>query len=345
MSAPLEISLKEIKSITNNFDKANFIGEGFLGEIYKGRLSLSGELADVSVRGLDNSSRLQELVDVDVAVRRLDNSFRLQELAFEKEISILSRHKHKNMVSIVGFCYEDNEMLIINERVARGSLRRRLSDPELTWTRRLRISVGAVCALSYLHKFNIIHHNINTNTILVDEKWEAKISGFEYSITIPARDLDLAYEKLGIGIYKSDVFSIGVVLFELLCGEKAFTSEDNSGFQASIAMFNYENRTLNNLVDPDLFSQMDPLSFKIFSDTAYSCLNNQRSPPTMDEVLKRLERALKVQQMRDNNEHSAVPVERTIPDHLKLKVTHLFVLAIVLVCSCFCTRTTAINAL
>ncbi|XP_076936797.1 uncharacterized protein LOC143604099 [Bidens hawaiensis] len=301
MSAPLEIPLKEIKSVTNNFDDANFIGEGFLGKIYKGRLSLSSEL-------------------VDVAVRRLDNSFRLQELAFEKEISILSRLKHKNMVSIVGFCYEDNEMLIINERVARGSLRRRLSDQELTWTRRLQISVGAVRALSYLHNSSIIHHSINTNTILVDENWEAKISGFEYSMTIPAGDLDLAYEKLGIGIYKSDVFSIGIVLFELLCGKKAFVSEDNNRFQTSLAIFNYENRTVNDLVDPDLFSQMDPLSFKIFSETAYSCLNNQRSPPTMDEVLKRLERALKVQQRHENNETSTVNVERTIPDHLSLKL-------------------------
>ncbi|XP_076928907.1 receptor-like protein kinase ANXUR2 [Bidens hawaiensis] len=245
MSAPLNIPLKEIEAVTNNFDDTNFIGAGFLGKIYKGQLPLE--------RGL-----------VDVAVWRLDHSFWLQELAFEKEISILSRFKHMNMVSIVGFCYEDNEMLIINERVSRGSLSRHLSDRELTWMRRLQISVGVVRALSYLHNFSIIHHNININAIFLDQNWEAKISGFEYSMRISAGNLDLAYEKLGMGTYKSDMFSMGIVLFELLCGKETFVSKEDNSFQASSAIFHYENRELHKFVDPDLFSQMDPLSFNIF---------------------------------------------------------------------------------
>ncbi|XP_076908964.1 uncharacterized protein LOC143566061 [Bidens hawaiensis] len=303
MSAPLNIPLKEIEAVTNSFDDANFIGEGFLGKIYKGQLPLEGGL-------------------VDVAVRRLDHSFWLQELAFEKEISILSRLKHRNMVSIVGFCYENNEMLIINERVARGSLSRRLSDRQLTWMRRLQISIGVVRALSYLHNFGIVHHNININAILLDENWEAKISGFEYSMTIPARNLDLAYEKLGMGTYKSDAFSMGIVLFELLCGREAFVSKEDNSFQASSAIFHYENRELHKFVDHDLFSQMDPLSFNVFSKTAYDCLVPWKAPPTMNEIFKRLERALKVQHMYENNEHSTVPL-RTIPDHLKLKLASL----------------------
>ncbi|XP_076911126.1 receptor-like protein kinase FERONIA [Bidens hawaiensis] len=282
MSAPLQIPLKEVEAVTNNFDDENFIGEGFLGKIYKGQLPLEGGL-------------------VDVAVRRLDNSLRLQEMAFDKEISILSRLKHENMVSIVGFCYENDEMLIINKRVARGSLRRYLRDPRLTWMRRLQISVGVVRALSYLHSFGIIHHNINSNSILLDENWEAKISGFEYSMTIPAGHLDLAYEKLGMGTYKSDVFSLGIVLFELLCGRETFLSKEDNSFQTSSATFHFENREFHKFVDPDLFSQMDQLSFNIFSRTAYNCLIKQREPPTMDEILKRLERALQVQLMYENN--------------------------------------------
>ncbi|KAJ0613277.1 putative protein kinase RLK-Pelle-L-LEC family [Helianthus annuus] len=309
MSAPLQFPLKDIELVTNNFDKENFIGEGFLGKIYEGQLSLSGEL-------------------VDVAVRRLDNSFRLQEIAFEKEISTLTRIEHPNVVSIVGFCYENDEMLIIQKRVARGSLSSYLSDPRLTWMRRLQISVGAVRALSYLHNdvghnFSVIHHNINCNSILLDENWEAKISGFEYSMTIPAGGLDLAYEKLGIGTYKSDVYSIGIVLFELLCGREAFISKDDKSFQSSLATFHYKNRKLHEFVDADLYSQMDQLSFKLFSKIAYTCLIDQRAPPTMNDVLKRLERALKVQKTQDNNDHSKVAVERTIPDHLNLKMKSL----------------------
>ncbi|KAI7731743.1 hypothetical protein M8C21_021485 [Ambrosia artemisiifolia] len=304
MSTLLNFPLKDIKSVTNNFDDESFIGEGFLGKIYGGQVSLSGELTDV-------------------AVRRLDNSFQLQELAFEKEISILSRLEHPNIVSIVGYCYENNEMLIVSKRVARGSLRWHLSDHNLTWMRRLQISIGVVFALSYLHNgaghnISVIHHNINCDSILLDEEWEAKISGFEYSMTIPATGLDLAYEKLGIGTYKSDVFSIGVVLFEILCGREAFVSKDTNSFQASLAIYHYEDGKLHKKVDPGLYNQMDQLSFKIFSETAYNCLIRHRAP-TMNEVLKRLERALKVQQMHDSNEDSTVTVQRTIPDHLKLK--------------------------
>ncbi|KAJ0638966.1 putative protein kinase RLK-Pelle-CrRLK1L-1 family [Helianthus annuus] len=201
-------------------------------------------------------------------------------MAFEKEISILSRLAHPNMVSVVGFCYENNEMLIVSKRVARGSLRWHLSDPRLTWMRRLQISVGAVRALSYLHNLSIIHYNINCDSILLDENWEAKISGFEYSMTIPGGKLDLAYEKLGVGTYKSDVFSIGIVLFELLCGREAF--KENKSFQASSAIFHYRNGKLHEFVDPNLYSRMDQLSFKIFSETAYGCLcwKSETSPIT-----------------------------------------------------------------
>ncbi|KAJ0735460.1 putative protein kinase RLK-Pelle-CrRLK1L-1 family [Helianthus annuus] len=282
MSTLRNFPLKDIKSVTNNF--ADVIGEGFLGKIYEGQLSLPGE-------------------SIDVAVRRLDHSFFLQEVAFDKEISILSRVEHPNIVSFVGFCYEENEMLIVSKRVVRGSLKWHLKDPKvLTWMRRLQISIGVVSALSYLHNnFSVIHHNINCDSILLDENWEAKISGFEYSMRIPAGGLDLAYEKLGIGTYKSDVFSVGVVLFELLCKREAFHSEDDNSFQASSAIFHYNNRKLHEFVDQDLYNQMDQLSFNIFSKTAYDCLIHQRAPPTMNEVLERLKRALKVQKMHENN--------------------------------------------
>ncbi|MFS8026605.1 putative protein kinase RLK-Pelle-LRR-I-1 family [Helianthus anomalus] len=282
MSAPLKFPLEDIKLVTKNFDEKNFIGEGFLGKIYEGQLSLFGELTDV-------------------AVRRLDNSLRLQEILFDKEISILTRHQHPNIVSIVGYSYENDEMLIISKRVANGSLSRHLTSPALTWMQRLQISIGAVRALSYLHKHSIIHHNINSDSILLDENWEAKISGFEFSMSIPTGSLDLVYEKLGIRTYKSDVFSIGIVLFELLCGREAFISKEDNSFQAPLAIFHYENRTLKNLVDPDLFKQMDQLSFNIFSKVAYKCLVDQKAPPRMNEVQERLEKALRVQQMHENN--------------------------------------------
>ncbi|XP_071719515.1 receptor-like protein kinase FERONIA [Rutidosis leptorrhynchoides] len=304
MSTPLNIPLTDIESVTNKFSEANFIGEGILGKIYEGKLSVSGEL-------------------IDVAVRRLDHSFWLQDIAFDKEISILSSLKHDNLVSNVGFCNEKDEMVIINKREARGSLIRHLNNSNLTWMKRLKISIGVASVLNYLHNDlkhkSVVHHNVNSTSILLDEKWEAKLSGFEYSMTIPAaRDLDVAYEKLGIGTYKSDVFSFGIVLFEILCGEKAFAGNDDGSFQASTARFQYENGKLHEFVDPDLWKQMDQLSFKIFSETAYYCLKDPRSCPNISTVLKRLEKALEFQRNHENPEGSRIAVER-IPSRLMSK--------------------------
>nr|GEY90247.1 protein kinase-like domain-containing protein [Tanacetum cinerariifolium] len=217
----------------------NIVGKGLLGKIYEGQLSLSGK-------------------SIDVAVRRLDHSFWLQEIAFDKEITMLSSLKHDNLVSLVGICEENSEMIIINERETHGSL---------------------------------------------DEKWEAKLSGFEYSMTIPIEHLDLAYEKLRFRTYKSHVLSFGIVLFEILCGTEAFISTENNKFQAPLAIFQFEGRKLHELVDPDLFKQMDPQSFNIFSKTAYYCLKERHTPININQVLTRLKRALKLQEQYESDEH------------------------------------------
>ncbi|GKD35796.1 kinase-like domain-containing protein [Tanacetum coccineum] len=300
-STPLQVPYTEIKSVTNNFSDESVIGEGFLGKIYGGELSLSGEV-------------------IDVAFRRLDHSFWLQDIAFDKEFSMLSRLSHKNLVSNVGFCIENDEIIIINKREARGSLNRHLSGTTLNWMKRLEISIGVASALSYLHNYSVIHHNVTSASILLDEKWEAKLSGFEYSMTIPAQDRDLAYEKLGIGNYKSDVFSFGVLLFEILCGREAFISTENNKFEAPLAIFQFEGRKLHELVDPDLFKQMDPQSFNIFSETAYYCLKERRAPISMNQVLTTLKRALKLQEQYENDEHSTVVRKGPSSNNLKLKV-------------------------
>ncbi|PWA69509.1 serine/threonine-protein kinase, active site protein [Artemisia annua] len=308
-STTLKVPLTEVKSITKDFTEANLIGKGLLGKIYEGQLSLSGK-------------------SIDVAVRRLDHSFWLQDVAFDKEITMLSGLKHDNLVSLVGICEENGEMIIINKRETRGSLSRHLSGLTLNWIKRLQISVGVASALSYLHDnttrgYSVLHHNVNTTSILLDEKWEAKLSGFEYSMTIPIEHLDLAYEKLGIGTYKSDVFSFGIVLFEILCGTKAFISTENNKFQASLAMFHFEGRKLHELVDPDLFKQMDPQSFNIFSETAYYCLKGRQAPINMNQVLTRLKRALKLQEQYDNDEHSTVVRKGPSSNNLKLKAKNI----------------------
>ncbi|GJW44168.1 putative serine/threonine/dual specificity protein kinase, catalytic domain-containing protein [Tanacetum coccineum] len=97
--------------------------------------------------------------------------------------------------------------------------------------------------------YSVIHHNVNSNTILLDENWEAKLSGFEFCMVIQEGHVDPAYERIGVGSYKSDAFSFGIVLFEILCGMKAFVSKDGDNtFQAPLAIFQYEDRKLHKLV-------------------------------------------------------------------------------------------------
>ncbi|GJT09720.1 kinase-like domain-containing protein [Tanacetum coccineum] len=289
-SAPVQFSYQEIVSVTNNFDDVNVIGKGGLGKVYKAKVSQSGE-------------------PVDVAVRRIDHSYWLQDNAFAKEIEILSKLKHKNLISLVGFCDENDEILVINKHAANASLFEHLSDPTLTWMRRLKISAGVASALKYMHNHSVIHHNVSSTTILLDENWEAKLSGFEFCMVIQEGHLDPAYERIGVGSYKSDTFSFGIVLFQILCGMKAFLSKDGT-FQAPLAIFQYEDRKLHKLVDQDLYKQMDPQSFNIFSAVAYDCLKERRAPPNMNQVLQRLEKALNFQEKYENHEHSSTVVRK-----------------------------------
>ncbi|GKF48488.1 kinase-like domain-containing protein, partial [Tanacetum coccineum] len=158
---PVKFSYKEIASITRDFN--DVVEEDVLGKVYKATLSQSGE-------------------SVNVVVRRVDHSYWMQDFAYDKEVRMLSTLKHKNLVSLVGYCKDNNEMFVVNKDEARGSLYKYLNDPiKLTWMRRLKISVGVASALNYMHdhegrNYSVMHRNVNSDTILIDENWEAKLS-------------------------------------------------------------------------------------------------------------------------------------------------------------------------
>nr|GEX89447.1 protein kinase-like domain-containing protein [Tanacetum cinerariifolium] len=172
--AHLRVPLENILSATNNFAEENVIGEGGFVKTYKGHLLWSNELIDITVR------RLHKERDDD------------DEQQFWMEVSMLSRLKHKNLVSIVGFCEENEEKIIINKNETRGRLDNYLSDASLlTWVQRLEICVGLANGLSYIHydeqrEFCIIHRNIHSGSILLNDDWEPKFSQFERCMKIEA---------------------------------------------------------------------------------------------------------------------------------------------------------------
>nr|GEW75914.1 protein kinase-like domain, phloem protein 2-like protein [Tanacetum cinerariifolium] len=96
--------------------------------------------------------------------------------------------------------------------------------------------------------------------------------------------------------HKSDVYSFGIVLFELLCGRRSIIDTDNNKYLASLAITHYKEKRLNEIINWDLWEQMDSRSFHMFTEIAYECLNEERSQrPDIDEIVTRLEKALEHQ--------------------------------------------------
>ncbi|KAL8246269.1 hypothetical protein R6Q59_007492 [Mikania micrantha] len=206
----LKISLEDIKKATNNFSDENFIARGGFGKVYIGKLTASGQ---------QNT----------VAVKRLDRRFGQGDHEFLMEIQMLSCYKHENLISLVGFCKESEENIIVYEYGKHGSLDRHLSDDKLSWMQRLKISLGAARGFSYLHndlgpQHRVLHRDIKSSNILLDENWEAKISDFGLSKIGPSNVeftflltdacgtfgyVDPQYVKTGILTKESDVYSFG----------------------------------------------------------------------------------------------------------------------------------------
>ncbi|GJZ42279.1 kinase-like domain, phloem protein 2-like protein [Tanacetum coccineum] len=252
------------------------------------------------------------------------------EQQFWMEISMLSSLKHKNLASIVGFCDENNEKIIIKKRQSRGSLGNYIEDPfVLTWVKRLEICIGLANALRYMHNdeprdFSVIHRNIDSCTVLLNDNWEPKLSYFELSMKIKASQrhhsfhtdkvwstngyTDPIYIKTKSVNHKSDMYSLGIILFEVLCGRNSVSDEQGNKYLAPLAIFHYREKTLYDIIDRDLWKQMHLQTFSVFAETAYDCLNEERSRrPDIGEVVKRLEKALQLQLAHENRLAMAEP--------------------------------------
>ncbi|GKA12270.1 kinase-like domain, phloem protein 2-like protein [Tanacetum coccineum] len=293
--AHLKIPLESILLATNNFDDKNVLAKGGYENRYKGQLSWSGEL-------------------IGIIARRYNKG---RDEMFWTEVSMLSSLKHQNLVSLLGFCDENGEKIIITTHDIKGSLSNYLSDATLlTWVQRLKISVGLAHALSYIHydesrDFSVIHRDISSTTVLLDDNYEPKLSCFEKSMKIEASQrhhsfhtskvlsrngyTDPTYEKTKSVNHKTDMYSFGIVLFELLCGRKSITADDTNKYLAPAAILHYKEKKLDEIIDWDLCKQMDSQSFDIFAEIANDCLNDELSQRSnIDEIVPRLEKALEL---------------------------------------------------
>jgi serine/threonine protein kinase len=158
-------SHEELKRSTNNFAEANELGYGGYGKVYRGMLP-NGQF---------------------IAIKRAQQGSMQGGQEFKTEIELLSRVHHKNLVGLVGFCFEQGEQMLVYEYMSAGTLRDSLmgkSGLHLDWKKRLRVALGAARGLAYLHELAdppIIHRDVKSSNILMDEHLTAKVADFGLS--------------------------------------------------------------------------------------------------------------------------------------------------------------------
>ncbi|KAJ9537715.1 hypothetical protein OSB04_030448 [Centaurea solstitialis] len=295
----LKIQLEAILSATNNFSEDNCIGNGGFGKVYKGEL-------------IDSEGR-----QTMVAIKRLNRAYGQGDPEFWKEIIMLSRYKHENIVFLLGFCDESGEKILVYEYASKKSLDLYLKSDNLTWVQRLKICIGAARGLAYLHnpggtQQRVLHRDIKSSNILLDENWNARISDLGLSKFGPANQqitflvsnavgtigyCDPVYVETGVLKKESDVYSFGVVLFEVLCGRLCIgNNNDKQRPMTGLARQCYEQDKVNEIIYGSIKDEIKPKSLKAFTAIAYQCLNRDlEERPLMTKVVRTLERALEHQ--------------------------------------------------
>ncbi|KAK6124043.1 hypothetical protein DH2020_042212 [Rehmannia glutinosa] len=257
----LKYALSTIRDATNDFSNDNKLGQGGFGAVYKGKLP-NGE---------------------EIAVKRLSKDSGQGDLEFKNEVLLLAKLQHRNLVRLLGFCLEAMEKLLVYEFVQNASLDLFIFDPTkrtyLDWKRRYKIIGGIARGILYLHEdsqLRIIHRDLKPSNVLLDGSMNPKIADFGMA-RLFGQDETQDYTSRIVGTYgymapeyaihgqfsiKSDVFSFGVLVLEIISGQRnnCLRRGENVENLLSFAWKNWRDGTTENMVDPFLRSSSGSMS-------------------------------------------------------------------------------------
>ncbi|ERN05836.1 hypothetical protein AMTRI_Chr10g6780 [Amborella trichopoda] len=284
-----KFQFRELQAATNNFSSKNILGKGGFGIVYKGYLQ------DGSV----------------VAVKRLKDGNAIGgEIQFQTEVEMISLAVHRNLLRLRGFCMTSSERLLVYPYMSNGSVASRLrAKPALDWGTRKRIALGAARGLLYLHEQcdpKIIHRDVKAANILLDDYCEAVVGDFGLAKLLDHRDSHVTtavrgtvghiapeYLSTGQSSEKTDVFGFGILLLELITGQKALEfgkAANQKGAMLDWVKKIHQEKKLDLLVDKDLKINYDRIELEEMVQVALLC--TQYLPghrPKMSEVVRMLE--------------------------------------------------------
>ncbi|KAK6917789.1 Serine-threonine/tyrosine-protein kinase, catalytic domain [Dillenia turbinata] len=313
-------TVASLQTATNSFSQEYLIGEGSLGRVYRAEFPHGKMMA---IKKIDNAA---------LSLQEEDN--------FLEAVSNMSRLRHPNIISLVGYCAEHGQRLLVYEYIGNGNLHDMLhfadeSSKKLTWNARVRVALGTARALEYLHEVclpSVVHRNFKSANILLDDELNPHLSDCGLAALTPNTERQVSTQMVGSfgysapefalsGIYtvKSDVYSFGVVMLELLTGRKPLDSSRVRSEQSLVRWATpqlHDIDALAKMVDPALNGMYPAKSLSRFADIIALCVQPEPEfRPPMSEVVQALVRLVQRASMVKRRSNDELGFAYKTPEH------------------------------